>query len=1854
MNDNLTELLRKYSTEPEDMEKLLKELHAGIEQRKIEKPEVAVLNTPQIFDWEEARGMGIPVRQGWMLKLTPDTSERGYKLSFLTPEKWEITEDWKYISPEGKAYDYTEMETVVGEHPEAVYGELPPEEDLLGIVSYLESNPEEFMADLMEAGRTTESEDLLKQLGASEAYIDYVFMSEEEQNALLYDIYKAGRSPASESMLKDIFTDVTEEQLAEFFVNAPQAYQQESKLKNIWDAFYSGMANRWYGSKQYLLTELPLNILSGKSKLFGGYGFLPTFSEVTGLRIEESEKFLEGLRDKFRQGYIKRKDEYAEWVEGHPELRPPPEWEGGTLEKIQEAPGILKDPAYWAYVAADTAAFTLAFLGTTMVVGGITRNPFLGLAAGVAVTTPAQSHDLYEDLLMSGATEEQATDLSVPIGALISSIEVVGGMPVLKAIFPSVFQGLRRNVQREIARRTIGELTKRGVTTVTKIELAEIFEEIVQGAIQDATVKTIDENRELLANIPETTIRTAMATLPLALIGGGSAVGQFHKAMSPELKADYDGWVAKLKEQGIPEEQAKIIAAGKILETPEGQEALEKAMGEVDRVEITPEVAKPKIELRKEQPNVWTIYRDDELVGNVQFERVGRDKAGANLRWIDPNTGEKQSIHLVGASEQSVEANIEKLVEKHIPRAIPKAVTEAGFKTVGRMPSGEANLLQTPEGVIIERIATGKQKGWWKIIVGNTEYVGKTPESVLEIAHSKGAIPKAIPIHATKGEAEASAKQVIFDAVKEEANLEETQDVVKKLTDLIKNAEPIREATEKLKHEELVKRSGRAASILRSAEGKEAFEKSKAALKGELPRADFAPPELQLTDGDIKALYDAIRDADLRYFEQLNTAEALTKLLSGNIPTSGELKLLEDMFGGDLVKAVMDKRTAGQKAWEITLDVLNIPRAVLASWDLSAPLRQGALLFWGQPKESVPALRPMVISFFSKKHARTVDEIIRANPYYNLSQDSGLYVAPLYGVSEKITQREEAFMSRFARYFPLVSHSERAYVTYLNKLRMDVFASYARAWEGTSRTVADYKALARAINVMSGRGLLGKMSEIGGVLNAALFSPRYQASRIMLPIEFVRATPVVRKMMARGILSFVMANCTILTLWVLADDDASVELDPRSTDFGKLKIGNTRLDFWAGFQQYFRTIVQIITGMRKISTTGKLTEVQRDQVVNQFVRSKLSPVFGFVADLLKGETFVGDELSLEPESVIQQARERLVPMFVQDLIEAIEETGLAGGLLALPGMFGVGVQTYGGGYWDEFIDMLGQPKQSDTLPYSVNKEDIYDTKDFYGDISPRVSGIKPEDIDPKYHIPDLVQSVIKAKAIKEEYQNRPSSRYVDINSDFNEGDTFEEYFLQWQAYQKATTDEERVGIKEKYPQYYIGNFSRQTLALLREYYSLDKRDQAEFLKDHPELKQNPREEWLKSHPEDNALLALWGQAKIYSLEAYNDVKKLIDELDIPGKAVEFNLPPKDSIENYFKYLDTSAEFGSNSWEVRRLLLDDDPLRDWLGRELIEDNPKVLDLQIKNRELSEEYEGYGDKDSPYYISNDEARDEAREAFKLNHPEWVADEHRIDAYKAEFPEGLIDDYVTWYTDFSKKPEDFEGTWYADDRWLMEHREFYNTMLRLGIWTEERDFTKVPTVEQERWLRYYDNLPKHLRLEARCGNKALNDAVMNKDWGYGLQPLGDRCDKFGGGGGSGGGASVGIPYSGVSPAVQIAEMIKQLWEGEGKEIPPAERPIWEDPHEQWMTYSQKTHTDFSDMVRSAREAGAKVIKRGQYRHRLDYVPEGYDPYEIFDVALLEKPDGSWLIVRWGHHYKHLQVINMGEHHKYAGLMS
>lgn len=391
-----------------------------------------------------------------------------------------------------------------------------------------------------------------------------------------------------------------------------------------------------------------------------------------------------------------------------------------------------------------------------------------------------------------------------------------------------------------------------------------------------------------------------------------------------------------------------------------------------------------------------------------------------------------------------------------------------------------------------------------------------------------------------------------------------------------------------------------------------------------------------------------------------------------------EISLLKDQYAN---------RTKGEKVKDAAIEVLNVPRTIMSSTDFSAPLRQGLIPTISHPGTAIKAFGEMFKQAVSQKRFDRWFFDLRESPEFKTMEESGLYVADPH--DPKLSAKEEAFMNNLAEKIPIagkfIKGSERAYVSYLNKMRVDLFKQGQEVLEASGKTIEnskkDYEGLASWINNSTGRGGLGEKGEMmAPVLNTAFFSPRLIAARLnaLNPFFYAKLPKEIRVMALKDMAKFVGFGMSVLGLAKLSG--AEVEADPRSSDFGKIKVGNTRYDIWGGFQQYVRLIAQVFTGKAKSTRTGAIRELNgkgafgesRGDVLGRFVRGKLAPIPGTALDFLTGRTIVGEEVSVPME-----LEKNLLPLIYSDVKDAIKDQGVkAIFTTGLPATFGVGVQTY--------------------------------------------------------------------------------------------------------------------------------------------------------------------------------------------------------------------------------------------------------------------------------------------------------------------------------------------------------------------------------------------------------------------------------------------------------------------------------------------------------------------------------------------------------------------------------------------------
>ena len=466
-------------------------------------------------------------------------------------------------------------------------------------------------------------------------------------------------------------------------------------------------------------------------------------------------------------------------------------------------------------------------------------------------------------------------------------------------------------------------------------------------------------------------------------------------------------------------------------------------------------------------------------------------------------------------------------------------------------------------------------------------------------------------------------------------------------------------------------------------QGEKGFNTELSQLSGEFPKVKIIQDTFKEMEFDN--LFDAIKNTNgLQYYETIASRNALRKIFQGGVPGNYSLNLLAKTFPPEFIKKVMENRTLFQKLYQAGLEVGNLPRALMSSFDFSAPFRQGIFLGTRHPIRFAQSFPDMFKSFGSEKSYNVLMDSIKSKPNFNLMQESHLALTDL---SNLTTNREEKFMSTFAEKIPLIGKgvraSSRAYNAFLSKLRADVFEDLvAKAEKQGLKPFEDptlTNAIAEYINFSTGRGSLYRLKYSAQILNAGFFSPRLISSRlhILNPYTYINPTTpaFVRKEALVTLLTMGTYTGTLLGLAKLGG--AKVGGDPRSADFGKIIIGNSRIDIAGGLQQYMRMSYQIASGEYKSTTSNKVIKLGKGfkpltvyEILMRQIESKEAPLLSFATTLAKQQDYRG-----KPVNVTKEVMERFTPMVIGDLIDILKEDPRLLPLVPLNAL-GFGVQTY--------------------------------------------------------------------------------------------------------------------------------------------------------------------------------------------------------------------------------------------------------------------------------------------------------------------------------------------------------------------------------------------------------------------------------------------------------------------------------------------------------------------------------------------------------------------------------------------------
>jgi hypothetical protein len=217
--------------------------------------------------------------------------------------------------------------------------------------------------------------------------------------------------------------------------------------------------------------------------------------------------------------------------------------------------------------------------------------------------------------------------------------------------------------------------------------------------------------------------------------------------------------------------------------------------------------------------------------------------------------------------------------------------------------------------------------------------------------------------------------------------------------------------------------------------------------------------------------------------------------------------------------------------------------------------------------------------------------------------------------------------------------SERSMVASTNSFMQELYNIQTKHWEKQGVTGKQLEAYKRNytdtvntfMKILRAKNPEGKA--IQRAANYVLFSPSMTFSRLKRPYVLLAnkgsrmyAASLVSTEIGKIFLISAIAN-TIGNYYKdkKGEPKISSDIDPRSTNWGQVRVNDVHYDFGGGDIQFYRTIARLITGEMK-NQAGFIKKVPRLSVLEQYAKSRETALIGIATELITGRDFQGNKL----------------------------------------------------------------------------------------------------------------------------------------------------------------------------------------------------------------------------------------------------------------------------------------------------------------------------------------------------------------------------------------------------------------------------------------------------------------------------------------------------------------------------------------------------------------------------------------------------------------------------------------------------
>jgi len=299
--------------------------------------------------------------------------------------------------------------------------------------------------------------------------------------------------------------------------------------------------------------------------------------------------------------------------------------------------------------------------------------------------------------------------------------------------------------------------------------------------------------------------------------------------------------------------------------------------------------------------------------------------------------------------------------------------------------------------------------------------------------------------------------------------------------------------------------------------------------------------------------------------------------------------------------------------------------------------------------------------------ARVMDELnaeIISDPQYDMMKKAKV---ALFTVEEEMPSDWHKNVPYIGRPFEA---AHNAYVGTAHYMRYRLAQQYLKMAKdvGVELDKEGLESLGKLTNSLTGRGYIASKGEGPTLIDNLFFSRRLLKAdwdKLTAHAFDKKMSKFAKKQAAINLGQIIAGQAIVLGIASIVLPGC-VELDPKSADFGKIKVGNTRYDVSGGVGSMLRLAVRLLplmlnkntyiksttTGKKIKLNTGKYGSMTGLDVLEEFTQNKAAPIAAVVMAHLEGHyRFRRDE----KPTLVGDIRELYLPLPIENVQEVLEK-----------------------------------------------------------------------------------------------------------------------------------------------------------------------------------------------------------------------------------------------------------------------------------------------------------------------------------------------------------------------------------------------------------------------------------------------------------------------------------------------------------------------------------------------------------------------------------------------------------------------